>query len=49
MSKKNRNKLIDLLQYLALRSFGMCVQMFSIDTALFLGRVVGDLVYWSYR
>ena len=49
MAQKNRNTFIDLLQYFALRSSGMCVQMFSIDTALFLGRVVGDLVYWSFR
>ena len=49
MPEKKRNKFIDLLQYLALRSSGMIVQMFSIDAALFLGRVVGDLVYWSYH
>ena len=49
MAKKNRNTIIDLLQYLALRSGGMFVQMFSIDTALFLGRVMGDLVYWTFN
>ena len=45
MAEKSRNKLIDLLQYLVLRSLGMCVQMFSIDSALCLGRVAGDLAY----
>ena len=49
MAYKPRNKLVDLLQYLALRSSGMCVQMFSVDTALYLGRLLGDLVYWSFH
>ena len=49
MASKTRNKLIDLLQYLALRSSGTCVQMFSIDAALYVGRMMGDLVYWSFH
>ena len=49
MAQKPRNKLIDLLQYLALRATGTCVQMFSIDTALYVGRLLGDLVYWSFH
>ena len=48
MAEKNRNKIVDLLQYLALRTSGMFVQMFDIDMALFLGRLVGDLVYYTF-
>ena len=46
MAHKPRNKLIDSLQYLALRISAMCVQMVSIDAALSFGRLLGDLAYW---
>ena len=49
MAHKTRNRLIDVLQYLALRSAGMCVQMFPINSALAVGRLVGDLLYFLDR
>ncbi len=48
MAEKPRNKLTDLLTYLSIRTLGMCMQMLPIDTALALGRLLGDIAYLIY-
>ena len=48
MAERPRNKLGDLISYLAIRTLGMCIQMLSIDAALAVGRLVGDIAYLVY-
>ncbi len=48
MPEKARNKLADLLTYLSIRTLGMCLQMLPVDTALAVGRLLGDIAYLIY-
>ena len=54
MAERPRNKFADLTSYLAIRLLGLCIQMLSIDAALAVGRLVGDIAYiiyprWKHR
>ena len=48
MAEKQRNTLIDLLRYLSIRLLGMALQMFPVDAALAVGRLLGDIIYFIY-
>ena len=48
MAEKQRNIFIDFLRYLAIRLLGMALQMFPADSALAVGRFVGDIIYFFY-
>ena len=48
MAERPRNKLGDLISYLFIRLLGMCIQVLSIDAALVVGRVIGDIAYLIY-
>ncbi len=48
MAKKQRNLLIDFLRYLSIRLLGMLLQMFPADSALVVGRFLGDIIYFFY-
>jgi KDO2-lipid IV(A) lauroyltransferase len=45
MSKANRNKTIDLLQYVGLRFAVMVLHVFPIDTILRFAKFLGNLIY----
>lgn len=54
MAERPRNKFGDLISYLAIRLLGMCLQAMSIDVALGVGRLLGDIAYlihprWRHR
>ncbi len=46
---KHRNKIIDLLQYLALRLFAMFVHMFPVRMNYHTARLMGDIIYFFDR
>ena len=45
MAKKERNDLVDYLQYVALRFVSMCFLCFPVNTNLQTAKLVGNLLY----